>query len=242
MPSETLWEALGSFAGSGRGAGQAKGFKTSPRGFKRLLGRSSERGKAGASKINHHPHSFQRAFFFSQGRFVVLLGSVSFSYCPCLFCLFAFRLFRFGRLAKTGKCLSGTGAGLGLVFPKGRTYMLSSDNIVRACHPASQDRAHGAKKGGVVYCGIADIVERWIYTRQGVRRFTQHPAFPAPAFAINKGRTKVWRLADIEAFEKEHPEVLDEGAKERKQKGYARAILKGRSEKLPEADASHGSV
>ena len=120
--------------------------------------------------------------------------------------------------------------------------MLSSDNIVRACHPASQDRAHGAKKGGVVYCGIADIVERWIYTRQGVRRFTQHPAFPAPVFAINKGRTKVWRLADIEAFEKEHPEVLDEGAKERKQKGYARAILKGRSEKLPEAEASHGSV
>ena len=93
-----------------------------------------------------------------------------------------------------------------------------------------------------MFCGIADIVSRWIYTRQGVRRLTQSKNFPAPAFTINKGRTKVWKLSDIEAFEKEHPELLDEGAKERKQKGYARAILKGRSEKLPEADASHGSV
>ena len=40
-------------------------------------------------------------------------------------------------------------------------------------------------------------------------------------------------MADIEAFEKEHPEVLDLGAKEQKQKGYARAILKGRPETLP---------
>ena len=93
-----------------------------------------------------------------------------------------------------------------------------------------------------MYCGIADIVDRWIYTRQGVRRFTQHPDFPSPAFSINRGRTKVWRLADIEAFEKAHPEVLNEDAKIRKRKGYAWAILKGRSEKLPEAAASHGSV
>ena len=78
-----------------------------------------------------------------------------------------------------------------------------------------------------MFCGIADIVSRWIYTRQGVRRLTQSKNFPAPAFTINKGRTKVWKLSDIEAFEKEHPELLDEGAKERKQKGYARAILKG---------------
>jgi hypothetical protein len=105
--------------------------------------------------------------------------------------------------------------------------MLSSDNTAWLAIRPAKDAPDGARKRAAVYCGIADIVDRWIYTRQGVRRVTQHPTFPAPAFAINKGRTKVWRLADIEAFEKEHPEVLDEEAKVRKQKGYARAILKG---------------
>ncbi len=74
------------------------------------------------------------------------------------------------------------------------------------------------------YVGLADLVERWVYSRQGVHGLARSRGFPAPAFTINKGRTKVWRLADIEAYEKTHPEVFSEEAKQRKIRWYARAI------------------
>lgn len=77
-----------------------------------------------------------------------------------------------------------------------------------------------------MYCGIADIVERWVYTRQGIHKLIKTPDFPSPAFTINKGRTKVWLLADIEAYEIAHPEVADEQVKAGKQAGYVRAIRK----------------
>lgn len=86
-----------------------------------------------------------------------------------------------------------------------------------------------------MYCGIADIVARWVYTRQGVHQMTKQPDFPAPAFTINEGRTKVWLLADIKTFEKAHPEVTDEGAKLAKVAGYRRAISKGRPALQPAA-------
>ena len=44
-------------------------FKTSPRGFKRLFGKASNEGGAGACKVNHHHQGFPRAFFSSQGLF-----------------------------------------------------------------------------------------------------------------------------------------------------------------------------
>ncbi len=78
-----------------------------------------------------------------------------------------------------------------------------------------------------MYCGTADIVERWVYTRQGIHKLIRTPDFPAPVFTINKGRTKVWLLADIAAFEKTHPEVSEAGAKDRKLAGYRRAVGRG---------------
>ena len=82
-----------------------------------------------------------------------------------------------------------------------------------------------------MYCGITDIVDRWVYTRQGLHKLTKTPTFPVPVFTINRGRTKVWLLSDIEIYEKAHPEVLTEEAKARKLKGYAWAILKGSRER-----------
>lgn len=77
-----------------------------------------------------------------------------------------------------------------------------------------------------MYCGIADIVERWIYTRQGVHQLIQRADFPSPAFTINRGRTKVWKFVDIVAFEEKNPEVVSERAKIKKKAGYARALRK----------------
>lgn len=75
--------------------------------------------------------------------------------------------------------------------------------------------------------GIADLAARWSYTRQGIHQLTDRPGFPAPAAAVNGGRTRVWLLADIEAFEGGRPELSDEVAKQRKQRGYYLARLKG---------------
>ena len=71
------------------------------------------------------------------------------------------------------------------------------------------------------FVGMADLVARWTYSRMGVHKVSRWEDFPAPAFAINRGRTKVWRLADIEAFEKNHPELTSEHAKSQKQYWYA---------------------
>ena len=76
------------------------------------------------------------------------------------------------------------------------------------------------------YLGLADLLKRWIYSRQGLYKLMRRKDFPAPEFAINGGRTKVWYLADIKAFEAVHPEVASEAAKHSKVRGYAVANLK----------------
>jgi hypothetical protein len=74
---------------------------------------------------------------------------------------------------------------------------------------------------------VPDLCDRWLYTKQGVHRLTKGRSFPVPLFVVSRGRVPVWYLPDIETWEKDHPEVYDEGAKLRKQKGYFRARLKG---------------
>ena len=77
--------------------------------------------------------------------------------------------------------------------------------------------------------GTADLVTRWGYTRQGVHQIAARPGFPVPAAAVNGGRIRVWLLADVEAYEQGRPELGDQVAKQRKQRGYHLARLKGGS-------------
>jgi hypothetical protein len=77
------------------------------------------------------------------------------------------------------------------------------------------------------YVGVGDLVARWVYSRQGVHKLSRSTSFPAPCFTVNRGRTRIWRLSEIEVFERQHPEVTSEAAKYRKTTGYYRAILKG---------------
>lgn len=78
-----------------------------------------------------------------------------------------------------------------------------------------------------MFLGFSDLVKRWVYTRQGVHRLLRSRDFPAPAFTINQGRTKVWRRDEIEDYEKRHPELTDNDLKRDKVLGYARAVMKG---------------
>ncbi len=75
--------------------------------------------------------------------------------------------------------------------------------------------------------GVADLAARWGYTRQGVHQLAARPGFPKPAATVNGGRIRVWLLTDIEAFEQGRPELGDQVAKQRKQRGYYLARLKG---------------
>jgi hypothetical protein len=78
----------------------------------------------------------------------------------------------------------------------------------------------------VKFAGIADLVVRWNYTRQGVHKLAHLPDFPEPHAIINRGRTKIWLLSDLEQFEANHPEVTSETAKQSKIVGYYLASLK----------------
>ena len=67
------------------------------------------------------------------------------------------------------------------------------------------------------YLGTADLARRWSYTTRGVRNLIlNEPDFPAPAFAVNEGRIRVWTLAEIEAWEARHPETKSDRAKQQK--------------------------
>ena len=43
----------------------------------------------------------------------------------------------------------------------------------------------------MTYVGLQDIVKRWVYTPQGVRKVMRSRDFPAPSITINVGKTKV---------------------------------------------------
>jgi hypothetical protein len=72
------------------------------------------------------------------------------------------------------------------------------------------------------FLGAADLVKRWCYSKQGVHNLIMDKTtFPQPYGAINNGRNKFWLLADIVAYEQQHPEVIDPEKKEQKIRFYA---------------------
>lgn len=89
-----------------------------------------------------------------------------------------------------------------------------------------------------MHLGLADLVSRWVYTRQGVHHLVKSKGFPSPAFTINQGRNPVWVLADIEAYEQNHPELFDNDLKQRKQTGYFLTLMKKPSSSTPPAPPS----
>lgn len=77
---------------------------------------------------------------------------------------------------------------------------------------------------------FADLVRRWVYTRQGLQRLRKtDDEFPKP-FAKFRGTNKGsrWRLEDVEAYEEKRPELLDDRLKKRKVARFALAVLSKR--------------
>ena len=74
--------------------------------------------------------------------------------------------------------------------------------------------------------GVKDLIRRWVYTPRGARKVIAHRDFPAPEFSVNEGKTPVWFLPDVIAYERTHPELTSEAAKYGKVRGFAIANLK----------------
>ena len=102
---------------------------------------------------------------------------------------------------------------------------LLKSEIFKRATPAPASPETGTPEIG--YLGFRDLLKRWVYTRQGLYKIMRNSDFPAPAFTINQGRTKVWRIPEIRAYEILHPEVMDEYSKQRKMIGYGRAVRRG---------------
>ena len=65
----------------------------------------------------------------------------------------------------------------------------------------------------MILLGKADLLDRWIYTRQGVHKTLSWLGFPDPYVLADRGRLIGWQLSDIEDFEHQHPELVDTEAK-----------------------------
>jgi hypothetical protein len=78
------------------------------------------------------------------------------------------------------------------------------------------------------YVNFTDILRRTVYSKRGLLKMAARADFPAPAFTVGAGKIRIWHLADIEAFERAHPELKSTVAKMRKVRGFQRARAKGK--------------
>jgi hypothetical protein len=82
------------------------------------------------------------------------------------------------------------------------------------------------------FVGIQDLFDRWgmgwgNYTRKGIYLVRKQPDFPEPHHVVNQGKTPVWDLSDIQAYEEEHKELRNEALKKKKVASFWRAKRKG---------------
>lgn len=117
---------------------------------------------------------------------------------------------------------------------------------MRFCHLAKIARAAIRQPKGksrcvaVDYLGFQDLVCRWpVYTARGLRKLVHRNSFPVPAFTLNLGHDLVWREVDIARFERTHPEMHSEYAKQRKIRGCAAAALKRATAARRSAEEGH---
>lgn len=68
---------------------------------------------------------------------------------------------------------------------------------------------------------VGVLAKRWGYSRQGVQKLTRLPDFPPPRFIFNRSRVRIWAVEDIEAFERERPELHSAAAKRLKRRRFA---------------------
>lgn len=64
---------------------------------------------------------------------------------------------------------------------------------------------------------LADIQERWNYTKSGIHKLLKREDFPKPIAKVCKGRIKIYLKEDIEKYEKGKEWLFDDEQKKRRQ-------------------------
>jgi len=65
---------------------------------------------------------------------------------------------------------------------------------------------------------LSDVVRRWVYTKQGVLKLIRgDESFPGVVMTVCDGKVRLWLEADILAYERDKPWLLDDGLKRRRQ-------------------------
>ncbi len=67
---------------------------------------------------------------------------------------------------------------------------------------------------------IADLKERWCYTKAGIHKLASGEDFPKPIAKVNKGKLSIFTKDDIVAYEKDKPWLFSQSLKVAKQRGY----------------------
>lgn len=64
---------------------------------------------------------------------------------------------------------------------------------------------------------IADICDRWTYTKAGIHKLVKTENFPKPFAIVSRGKVKIFREEDIEVYEKNKPWLFNQEMKKRRQ-------------------------
>lgn len=65
---------------------------------------------------------------------------------------------------------------------------------------------------------FTDLQARWGYTRAGVHKLAKAADFPMPFALVSNGKMKLFREADIVAYEQDKPWLFDERQKRQRQR------------------------
>lgn len=68
---------------------------------------------------------------------------------------------------------------------------------------------------------FTDLQTRWSYTRAGIHKLAKAADFPMPFALVSNGRIKLYREADIVAYEQDKPWLLDERQKRQRQRLFS---------------------
>jgi predicted DNA-binding transcriptional regulator AlpA len=68
------------------------------------------------------------------------------------------------------------------------------------------------------YLGLADLSDRWNYTKSGIHKLIKNDNFPKPFAIINRGKVKIFHEDSISEYEKDKPWLFDVDQKINRQK------------------------
>jgi hypothetical protein len=75
---------------------------------------------------------------------------------------------------------------------------------------------------------IGDLAQRWTYTREGIWRLAKRdPHFPKSVTVSPTRGTRLWRLTDIESYERSRPWLTNEDEKRRQRRLLLKRIAAG---------------